>query len=76
MPTPIILQPLANDGVTLQGSATTIFDNNGAADQGIVEAPALVKSGSTFVLFFSKGQALFLNLALRQTRDTDVRMRL
>lgn len=27
----------------------------GAADQGIVEAPALVKSGSNFILFFSNG---------------------
>ncbi|KAI6851699.1 MFS general substrate transporter [Hortaea werneckii] len=35
--------------------ATTILDNIGAADQGIVEAPALVKSGSNFILFFSNG---------------------
>ncbi|RMY66666.1 hypothetical protein D0863_08272 [Hortaea werneckii] len=48
-------QVAANDGVTLQGGATTILDNIGAADQGIVEAPALVKSGSNFILFFSNG---------------------
>ncbi|KAI7188664.1 glycoside hydrolase family 43 protein [Hortaea werneckii] len=48
-------QVAANDGVTLQGGATTILDNIGAADQGIVEAPALVKSGSNFFLFFSNG---------------------
>lgn len=52
--TPIVLQPVAADGVTFDGPATTILDNAGASDQGIVEAPALMKSvGSTYVLFFS-----------------------
>ncbi|KAK3673596.1 hypothetical protein LTR78_006501 [Recurvomyces mirabilis] len=53
--TPIILQPVAKDGYTLQGSPTTILNNNGAADQGIVEAPSLTKVGSTYILFFSSG---------------------
>ncbi|KAK4540973.1 hypothetical protein LTR36_008481 [Oleoguttula mirabilis] len=53
--TPLILQPVASDGHTLQGSATTLLNNNGASDEGIVEAPSLVKSGSTYVLFFSSG---------------------
>ena len=39
--------------MTLQGSATTILDNNGAADQGIVEAPSLARYGNSWVLFFS-----------------------
>ncbi|KAF2764357.1 Arabinanase/levansucrase/invertase [Teratosphaeria nubilosa] len=53
--TPLILQPVASDGVTLQGTATTLLNNDGASDQGIVEAPSLVKSGSTYILFFSSG---------------------
>lgn len=51
--TPIKVQALAKDGVTLQGSPTTILNNNGAADQGIVEAPSLAHIGNTWVLFFS-----------------------
>ncbi|KAK0956802.1 hypothetical protein LTR33_016223 [Friedmanniomyces endolithicus] len=54
-PTPIMLQSVANDGHTLQGSPTTMLNNNGASDQGIVEAPSIAKSGSTYVLFFSSG---------------------
>lgn len=41
--------------MTLQGSATTLLDNNGASDGGGIEAPALIKSGSTYYLFFSSG---------------------
>ncbi len=51
--TPIILQPVAADGITFNGAATTLLDNAGASDQGVVEAPALMMSGSTYVLFFS-----------------------
>ncbi|KAK5702306.1 hypothetical protein LTR17_022420 [Elasticomyces elasticus] len=51
--TPIVLQPVQADGVTFDGPATTILDNAGASDQGIVEAPALMKSGTFYVLFFS-----------------------
>ncbi|KAK5741159.1 hypothetical protein LTR17_004099 [Elasticomyces elasticus] len=55
VPTPLILQPVGSDGVTLQGSATTILNHNGASDQGNLEAPSLTKVGSTYVLFFSSG---------------------
>ncbi|TKA28961.1 hypothetical protein B0A50_03373 [Salinomyces thailandicus] len=48
-------QVSASDGVTLQGNASEILDNVGASDQGIVEAPSLVKSGSYYILFFSSG---------------------
>ncbi|KAK5133155.1 hypothetical protein LTR08_008090 [Meristemomyces frigidus] len=53
--TPIILQPVTANGYTFDGTATTILDNNGAGDEGIVEAPSLVQSGSTYILFFSSG---------------------
>ena len=54
-PTPIIFQPVAADGVTLQGDAVTILDNNGAADEGTIEGPSLVQAGGNYVLFFSSG---------------------
>lgn len=52
MTTPLILQPVASDGITFLGAST---NNNGAEDQGVVEGPSLVKFGSTYVLFFSSG---------------------
>ena len=56
VPTPIILQAVAADGVTPQGASTTILNNNGLSDNGVVEAPSLVKTASgEFVLFFSNG---------------------
>ncbi|EME43257.1 glycoside hydrolase family 43 protein [Dothistroma septosporum NZE10] len=53
--TPLILQPVSADGLTAQGAATTLLNHQGLSDDGILEAPALVKSGSTYVLFFSSG---------------------
>lgn len=52
----MILQPVASDGYTFEGSATTLLDNDGTSDSGIVEAPALLRtSDGTYVLFFSSG---------------------
>jgi GH43 family beta-xylosidase len=51
--TPLRVQRLAGDGVTLQGSATTILDNEGISDEGIVEAPDLMHREGTWYLFFS-----------------------
>ncbi|KAK5166093.1 uncharacterized protein LTR77_008354 [Saxophila tyrrhenica] len=53
--TPLVLQPVARDGITLQSRATVLLDNNGAADQGVIEAPSLTKSGNTWILYFSSG---------------------
>jgi len=54
--TPLILQPVASDGITLTGSATTLLDNAGASDGGVIEAPELIRtSDGTYVLFFSSG---------------------
>jgi beta-xylosidase len=56
VPTPIILQPVEADGVTSAGAATTILNNDGLVDQGVIEAPSLVKTTSgEYVLFFSSG---------------------
>lgn len=54
-PTPIVLQPVAADGYTPQGSAVSLLDNNGPADDGVIEAPNLIRFGSAWVLFFSSG---------------------
>jgi beta-xylosidase len=51
--TPLRVQHLGNDGITLLGSATTILDNEGASDDGIVEAPSLLHRQGTWYLFFS-----------------------
>ncbi|KAL1584450.1 hypothetical protein WHR41_06385 [Cladosporium halotolerans] len=52
-PTPLRLQRLSASGTSLVGSATTILDNNGASDQGLIEAPALLNHAGTWFLFFS-----------------------
>ncbi|KAI4847859.1 Arabinanase/levansucrase/invertase [Aureobasidium sp. EXF-8846] len=54
--TPLMLQPVAADGHTFTGNAVAILDNNGAADQGILEAPVLTRSrAGIYFLFFSSG---------------------
>ena len=53
--TPLVLQPVAADGVTFTGAETIILDHDGLADGGVVENPSLVKVDSTYVLFFSPG---------------------
>ena len=56
VPTPIMLQAVASDGVTLQGAPAQILDNAGVQDSGIVEAPSLIRtSAGLYVLFFSTG---------------------
>ncbi|RYP81933.1 hypothetical protein DL769_001777 [Monosporascus sp. CRB-8-3] len=53
-PTPIKIQRVARDGITLQGSPKTILNHNGAADDGLVEGPAMYKiHPDQYVLFFS-----------------------
>lgn len=62
MPTPIMLQeivvgPARGGGeVQLVGAPVAILGNDGAADEGTVEAPVLVKADDgAYVLFFSAG---------------------
>ncbi|KAK6844974.1 glycoside hydrolase family 43 protein [Apiospora arundinis] len=51
--TAIQITRMERDAVTLAGPTKTIFDNNGAGDDGIVEAPSLARAGDGFVLFYS-----------------------
>ncbi len=53
-PTPIMIQQMQRDGITLVGSPSKILDNVGANNDGIVEAPSLYKiSDGNYVLFYS-----------------------
>ncbi|KAI1287852.1 glycoside hydrolase family 43 protein [Xylaria venustula] len=53
-PTPIMIQQMNRDALTLVGSASQILDNLGANNDGIVEAPSLYKiSDGNYVLFYS-----------------------
>ena len=72
VPTPLRVQRLAGDGVTLQGSATTILDNEGASDQGIVEAPDLLHREGTWYLFFSANCYTTENYNVRYATATSV----
>lgn len=51
--TAIQIQRMERDAVKPAGVPKTIFDNNGAGDDGIVEAPSLARAGDGFVLFYS-----------------------
>ncbi|KAI1201431.1 glycoside hydrolase family 43 protein [Nemania serpens] len=53
-PTPIMIQQMNRDAITLVGSASKILDHVGANNNGIVEAPSLYKiSDGNYALFYS-----------------------
>jgi GH43 family beta-xylosidase len=52
-PTPIRIQELAADGLSLTGSATTILQNTLAWEGALVEGPWMIERGGTFYLFYS-----------------------
>ncbi|KAL7919191.1 glycoside hydrolase family 43 protein [Trichoderma austrokoningii] len=53
-PTPIKIQRMARDALTLLDSPRTILDNQGAANDGVVEAPVVYKiADNNYVLFYS-----------------------
>ncbi|MDT0447149.1 family 43 glycosylhydrolase [Streptomyces johnsoniae] len=49
------LQRVAEDGVTLLGARTELLRNNLPSEDGVIEAPVLVKRASQYVLFYSAG---------------------
>ncbi|KAJ5781262.1 Glycoside hydrolase family 43 [Penicillium paradoxum] len=52
--TPILLQKVADDGITPVGDAVQILDRNTADGDGpLVEAPNLILHGDTYFLFYS-----------------------
>lgn len=54
-PTIIWLQPTAADGVTFTGGRVELLRNNRPEEQGVIEAPVLVRRPSQYVLFYSAG---------------------
>ncbi|KAI0849803.1 glycoside hydrolase family 43 protein [Daldinia vernicosa] len=53
-PTPIRIQKVTRDGLTLQGSPKTILNHAGDKNDGLMEGPAMYKrKPGSYVLFFS-----------------------
>ncbi|MCB9596611.1 MAG: family 43 glycosylhydrolase [Sandaracinaceae bacterium] len=51
--TPIYIQPLAADGVTLRGSRTEILSNTLGWEGALVEGPWMIHRSGTYYLFYS-----------------------
>jgi hypothetical protein len=54
-PAIIWLQPTAADGVTFTGARVELLRNDRPEEQGVIEAPVLVRRASQYVLFYSAG---------------------
>jgi hypothetical protein len=54
-PTIIWLQPTAADGVSFTGGRVELLRNDRPEEQGVIEAPVLVRRASQYVLFYSAG---------------------
>lgn len=52
-PTPIKIQELAADGLSVVGSPTTILTNTLGWEGALVEGPWMIERGGTFYLFYS-----------------------
>ena len=52
-PTPIHIQRLASDGLSLTGSATTLITNDQSWEAGLVEGPWMINEGGMYYLFYS-----------------------
>ena len=52
-PTPIHAQPLAPDGMSLAGAASTLITNDQPWEGALVEAPFMVERGGSYFLFYS-----------------------
>lgn len=54
--TSLMLQQVQNDGYTVIGGPSVLYNNQGVSDKYNVEAPAIVRSnGGVYFLFFSSG---------------------
>ncbi len=52
-PTPILIQRLESDGVTLEGEAATMIDHDLDWEGSLVEGPWLIREGDYYYLFYS-----------------------
>jgi xylan 1,4-beta-xylosidase len=55
-PTPILAAPLAPGGLSLAAPPRELFRADAPWERGLVEAPALLRRGSTFYLVYSAGR--------------------
>ncbi|MEK8173969.1 glycoside hydrolase family 43 protein [Streptomyces sp. M19] len=51
----LYLQPVSADGTQTTGGATQLIKNDQGWENGVIEAPTLVKHGGHYVLFYSGG---------------------
>ena len=59
--------------MTFVGGSVTILDNDGLSDQGVVEAPSLVRVGGTYILFFSSGCFTTSNYTVSYATSSDIK---
>lgn len=71
-PTPIVLQPLAADGLALTGSPTTLLSNTEAWEANSIEGPWLIFESGYYYLFYSGNTYLSAGYALGVARSTSI----
>ncbi|KAL9049329.1 MAG: hypothetical protein Q9162_007279 [Coniocarpon cinnabarinum] len=73
VPTPIMLQRLKNDGITLDKTFEPIQLLDRIAEDGpLIEAPSLVKAGDFYFLFYSSGCTRYPDYTLRYAFATNI----
>ena len=70
MPTPIHIAPLAVDGLSLTGPASTLITNDQAWEGAVTEGPWMVEHGGMFYLFYSGNSYANASYALGVARGT------
>jgi arabinan endo-1,5-alpha-L-arabinosidase len=53
LPTKIYIQPVSDDGLTLEGEPSELIENDQFWERAVVEAPTLWKNDGTYYLFYS-----------------------
>lgn len=72
MPTPILLQPLTEDGLELTGSPSTLLTNSDAWEANVVEGPWLIYEAGYYYLFYSGNSYASAGYALGVARSTSL----
>ena len=71
-PTPIVLQPLAVDGLELIGEPTTLLTNTEAWEANVIEGPWLIYESGYYYLFYSGNSYASAGYALGVARATSI----
>ncbi len=71
-PTPIHAQPLAADGLSLTGTATTLITNDQAWEGAVTEGPWMILYAGTYYLFYSGNSYANTTYALGVARANTV----